>query len=506
MWFPKTLNMRKQEEHSTMKTGIALTALCLIVSSARLSAQKKGEASPSPAPFKQGWQLSGSWRVRSEFWNWFPTDKARNDYNFEASVLRLGVMRQTKRDEIMLEIEQPTLIGLPTGSTASAPQGQLGLGSSYRASSGTQSASLFLKQGYLTFKNVGRTGNDLKLGRYEFSDGMELPSANPSLAYLKRERIGQRLIGPFGFTHVGRSFDGILVSSTRPHVNTTFLWAFPTRGVFSVRGMDTLTDVQVAYLSRTTNHTSKSVNTDSRLFTAFYDDSRKGVVKTDNRPLAVRTADTQGIKIGTIGGHALGVHQVGGGKIDLMAWGAGQFGSWGSQQHKAYAYALEAGFQPDKVASKPWFRVGYYYASGDGNGANSTHGTFFPMLPTPRIYARFPFYSETNLEDFFGQVVLRPSPKWTVRCDVHGLGLADANDLWYSGGGAFDSSSFGYAGRPSGGNRRLGVLYDLSLDYQAHKNLTISLYLGYTRGGNVVSSIYQGKDATFGYAEFTYRF
>lgn len=486
-----------------MKRSRALLTLSLLLPTTPLLAQAP---TPKENPPNTNWQLFGSLRLRSEFWNWFPSTTARNDYNFLASVLRVGVTRQNRHEETTIEIEQPWLIGLPTSSTAPAPQGQLGLGSSYRVANGTQDASLFLKQGYVKFKNIAHSGNSLKLGRFEFSDGVELPSTNPILATLKRDRIGQRLLGPFGFTHVGRSFDGFQIARERPHLNTTFLWAFPTRGVFSLRGMDTLTDINLAYLSRTVNHASPRLSTDSRLFALYYGDTRSGVIKTDNRPLPVRSTDTSNIQIGTIGGHSVAAHKLGNGTLDTLIWGAGQFGRWGTQQHGAYAYATELGYQPKGVLWQPWFRVGYYFASGDGNNANGRHGTFFPILPTPRIYARFPFYSETNLEDVFGEVVLRPNRKMTVRADVHALQLADSHDLWYTGGGAYDNGTFGYAGRPSGGGKGLGTLYDLSLDYQLRKNLSMTLYFGYAHGGSVVEKIYSGKDATFTYAELTYRF
>lgn len=490
-----------------MKLSRALLTVTLVLSATPLLAQtQQKKEGTTPPKTNTHWQLFGSWRLRSELWNWFPTDKARNDYDFNASLLRFGITRQNRHEETTLEIEQPTLIGLPTISTAPAPQGQLGLGSSYRVASGSQVASLFLKQGYVKFKDVAHSGNAVKLGRFEFSDGVELPASNPSLAALKRDRIGQRLIGPFGFTHVGRSFDGVQITRDKPNLNTTALWAFPTRGVFSLRGMDTLTGVQIAYLARNASHNSPRLSTDSRLFGAYYGDIRPGVLKTDNRPVAVRTADVSTLQIGTIGGHSLGVHSLGSGKFDTLLWGAGQFGKWGTQQHGAYAYALEVGYQPNKALWQPWFRLGYYYASGDGDGGNGRHGTFFPMLPTPRIYARFPFYSETNLEDLFAEVILRPNKRWTLRADIHALGLANSNDLWYAGGGAYDNSAFGYAGRPSGGSKGLGTLYDLSLDCQLEKHLNMTLYLGYAHGGSVVEKSYQGKDATFAYAELTYRF
>ena len=153
------------------------------------------------------------------------------------------------------------------------------------------------------------------------------------------------------------------------------------------------------------------------------------------------------------------------------------------------------GYQLPKVPLKPWFRAGYYLGSGDGSNSNGQHGTFFPILPTPRIYARDPFYNKSNLQDIFVQTILRTSPKrgmtaplFTIRGDVHSLRLADSNDLWYGGGGAYDNSVFGYNGRPSSGKSSLATLVDLSVDYAPVKSMTVTAYLSYANGGNVISS------------------
>jgi hypothetical protein len=128
------------------------------------------------------------------------------------------------------------------------------------------------------------------------------------------------------------------------------------------------------------------------------------------------------------------------------------------------------------------------------------------MLPTPRIYARFPFYSEQNLKDAWAQIILRPSARLTARLDFHKLALDRTQDLWYAGGGAFqEKPSFGYSGRPSGGFGSLATLIDLSLDYQLRKSSAITFYVAHAQGGNVVRSIFPGRDATFAYLEVTER-
>ncbi|MGH9720871.1 MAG: hypothetical protein ACRD8O_11715 [Bryobacteraceae bacterium] len=42
-----------------------------------------------------------------------------------------------------------------------------------------------------------------------------------------------------------------------------------------------------------------------------------------------------------------------------------------------------------------------------------------------------------NNEDPFGMLTIRPHAGVTVKSEVHALRLANQNDLWYAGGGAF---------------------------------------------------------------------
>jgi hypothetical protein len=156
---------------------------------------------------------------------------------------------------------------------------------------------------------------------------------------------------------------------------------------------------------------------------------------------------------------------------------------------------------------KPWIRGGFTIGSGDGNPNDSRHGTFFQVLPTPRPYARFPFFNMMNTEDLFGALILRPHPKVTVSSEFHALRLSNANDLWYSGGGVFQPWTFGYVGRPTSGRRSLGNLYDTSIEYRATARMILTCYFGRTQGLAAMEQIYPaGKNGNFGYVEAAFKF
>jgi hypothetical protein len=265
--------------------------------------------------------------------------------------------------------------------------------------------------------------------------------------------------------------------------------------------METLEDVGVVYAAA--NRKGTATEADLRAFAVAYSDERTIPVKTDNRPLAARSADRSDIEVLTLGGHAL--RRIGG--FDLTGWGVVQTGDWGRQGHRGHAFALEAGHQWPTARWKPWVRVGYDRSSGDDDPADGRHETFFTVLPTPRIYARFPFYTPMNLSDAFVSVILRPDPDVTVRAEYHDLELSEAADLWYAGGGAFDRRTFGFAGRPSGGSTDLAGVTDLEVSWKLSDRTSLTFYQSYARGGDVVRFTFpDGPHANFGYVEATHRF
>jgi hypothetical protein len=164
---------------------------------------------------------------------------ANNQYTFTGSILRVSLSESRNSFDWQLEFALPFLLGLPNDAIAPGPQGQLGFGASYFAANdqNTNAALLFVKQGFIRFNDLGGiAGQSLKLGRTEFIDGAEVTPKNATLAALQRDRIAHRLIGNFGFSDVGRSFDGVQYVLNRPTLNFTFLGARPTRGVFQVDG------------------------------------------------------------------------------------------------------------------------------------------------------------------------------------------------------------------------------------------------------------------------------
>ena len=132
------------------------------------------------------------------------------------------------------------------------------------------------------------------------------------------------------------------------------------------------------------------------------DQDLRPVGKTDNRPGPVCGADTGNVRIGTFGAHYVHAAESSAGTFDVRGRGVLQTGRWGVLDHHAGAAALEAGFQPAILKPlKPWLRGGVFQSTGDDDPTDSEHKSFFQILPTPRIYARMPFFNLMNLQDYF---------------------------------------------------------------------------------------------------------
>jgi len=494
------------------RTGWRFGASFLLLTLSLLFAIKAACQTPSPAagamnpaPLTAGpFDISGSWQIRSESWDWFEDGNASSPYTFPHSLFRLSIGQSRSKLDWQAEAAVPALLGLPDNAIASAPQGQLGLGATYFAANGGRQniARIFLKQGFVRFKDGER--RSLRLGRFEFLDGSEVTPKDSTLAAMEKTRITQRLIGNFGWSAVGRSYDGIQFSQGWRKNNFTFVAARATQGVFQANGMGEL-NVGFLYGSLTVPISRRSGDSELRIFGIGYDDPRGTVLKTDNRPLAARLADRQDILLGTFGADYLRVFNTSAaGKFDFLVWGVLQTGSWGQLSDRAGAFVGEFGWQPPVQHLAPWLSAGYSYGSGDGNPNDNKHTTFSQLLPTPRPYARFPFYDMQNNKDLYATLNLHPSRRISLRTEAHSLGLAERNDLWYLGGGPFQPQTFGYVGRPSGGHGKLANVLDLSVDYKITPRFGISFYYAKAWGSSVIDPIYpNGKNGQFGYVEFS---
>jgi hypothetical protein len=312
-------------------------------------------------------------------------------------------------------------------------------------------------------------------------------------------------VGPFNFTHVTRSFDGVRGVWDSPAWNATALAVRPTHGGFEVSANREIGDVGLAGLALTKKGLPWCETSDLRLFWLYYEDARDNPTKVDNRPFPVRAADHDEIVVHTVGAHAVAVAD---------ADRAAPTGSSGGRYRRANGDAT--GTMPGPGPSR---RATSSRASRGGHGCaaagtvrrrrRSRRRQSPDVLPAPAdaAYLRAPpFYNLMNIDDVFAQILLQPHSRVQARVDYHRLRVTEGGDLWYSGGGATNDDVFGFSGSPAAGRHELGHLVDLSLTVTLPWRVTLGSYYGHAFGGGVVGATFAGRDADYGFVEATYRY
>lgn len=445
-------------------------------------------------------------RERTNATQWFAATANAEVYGHQDSLLRLAIEQRVHRFDYQLELSNSAELALPNDAVSPVTaQGQLGLGGTYYAANGNNQypAAASFKQGFVRY-HFRRDANTVRLGRFEFFDGQETAPKNSTLAWLQANRIQQRLVGNFGFSNGQRSFDGVDGKVGGENWDLTAMAGRAVQGVFNMNANPEL-NVDIQYLAYTRSLAKKRLLV--RGFALGYHDGRTGLVKTDNRPLAARQVDHTNIRIGSYGMNAAAAIPVGKNTVDLLFWGVLQSGRWGLQDQASGGFAAEGGYRWTGVRTQPWLRGGALRTTGDTHPTDGTHNTFFQVLPTPRVYARFPYFNQMNSSEQFVQLLDKPSKKIDVRTDLHFLQLTSPVDFWYQGGGAYDNKVFGYTGRPGNNHGSFSTLYDISLDYAVTPQVSFTTYYAHSFGKSVVAAIYpRERDANYGYFELTYRY
>lgn len=500
---------RARGRRRSRRPSTGLLAVLLAAATGSASVEAFGFERPdlsANGPFGSTVRLELSDRIRGEFVDWFDAGPGSNNrYNFYANRFQAGLrVKRAKLFESNVDLEsffqfQHTLID-------DVPNSTLGPGGSYRANTNSsfQQSAIF-RQGWLGFSgSFGDNGLALVGGRTRFMEGFETTPADPSLRWIKAQRVAERLIGPFDYTHVGRSFDGIKLAYDRSTINVTSFWQEPTSGGFEVDANKNLVQIDVAGVAITASNPEDRDPSDARLFWIYYDDHRN-VLRLDNRPLGAREADSGATTIHTIGANAAHIFPTDFGKFDILAWTAGQTGEWQRQSHRAWAYDFEAGYQPN-LPLDPWLRLGFFQSSGDPDPDDDTHETFFQLLPTARTYAKTPFYNLMNSQDLFTHFILKPLKTLGIQTDFHWLRATEPNDFVYFGGGATKHSLFGYGGTPTGGEHEIGFLTDVALTWSPLEVVTFYAYYGHLFGQDIPRNNFTDEDIDYGYIEMTVSF
>ncbi|MGH7788235.1 MAG: alginate export family protein, partial [Candidatus Binatia bacterium] len=485
----------------------------LMLLPALAGAQSYAPAAPAPlplavaplaikGPYDSTIRLEVANRIRGEFVDWFATPQGgptpNYRYNFLGNKFQLGVRVTKDPYELFVQFQDSTLANIPDNG--------IGIGSIYYANTARSLQNgTILRNAWIGTKRLFDQPISGRAGRLLYSDGLDAQATAPNLKWIQLNRLSQRLIGPFDYTHVGRSFDGGHVGYDTELFNFTGFGFVPTYGGFEVDANRQL-DITLGGGAVNLKESTVLGPTIARLFWYYYGDHRD-VLFLDNRPLEVRRAEIgEPAEISTVGAHIVRLEPLGPGIADAMAYGFGQFGEWQSLTQRAWAYGVELGYRLPDVWAKPWMRTGINSGSGDTNPDDNIHGTFFQMLPTAWLYAQFPFYNMMNNQDVFVQWIADPHPMLNLRLDLHWLRLNSSRDFSYFGGGATKNDFFGYGGVNGQGRSELAYLTHLMMSVRPTAFLTVNAFYAHAFGQGVINAAFEGRGGNYGFLEMLLAF
>ncbi|MEO6666655.1 MAG: alginate export family protein [Nitrospiria bacterium] len=282
---------------------------------------------------------------------------------------------------------------------------------------------LDLHQGYVLIKNLG--SSSLTVGRQELFFG------------------DQRLVGHFGWSNVGRSFDGLRVTYMAAPVRVD-VWGASTKVYGGNTGASPV-------LTPTSTITAVS-NNDAQQFYGVYGSVKTPVAVVEPyimylrdttgaaTPTAITAPAATGQRRTTVGlrvdGKAISE------SIDFTGEGAYQLGTMEARgaspesDISAYAVALKAGYTAP-IGIKPRIGVEYDRASGDGDRTDDRFETFENLFPTNHpFYGYMDYVGWRNMQAMRLSLSVKPTATSGMSLDYHRFSLAEKEDHWYAASGA----------------------------------------------------------------------
>jgi hypothetical protein len=435
-------------------------ALLLVLAATPAAAQEPGDSDdPVVTPTLRN-------VTRAEAWSFFEPPEGGGDptYSLLGNRATLGVRVESRRLTVQGSLQYAQMVGLPARSIGPGP---LGPGPVfYISAQNSRAFQLYFKTLSLRLKNVVPRLS-LEIGRMTYQSGENTPFAG-------------RLIGNAEWSMFERAFDGLRLdyqgSAWRAHGS----FVMPTQGAFEESASPTIGRVQLTSVSASRGGVE--------LFAHTYRDRRAIGGRPDNTGARAPRADIALLTVGT----ALTRTVMG---LDVHVWGALQRGDWYGDDHRGLSASAEAGYRWTRVGAEPSISGGLLYASGDDDPNDSTHGTFFPMVPTTAPSVLAATYAQMNFRDLYVRGNATPHDRLLLSAEVHRLSLVSRQDRWYSGTGAtaFAGGYFGYSSRPSTLATGLGTFVQLSAASSFTTNWRIAATAGFIRGGDVVRRQFAGR-------------
>lgn len=175
------------------------------------------------------------------------------------------------------------------------------------------------------------------------------------------------------------------------------------------------------------------------------------------------------------------------------------FGSSANLDIDAWAYAAKFGYQFDNVYESK-ILLGSVYASGDKSSSDFKQETFStPFGANDGLhYGRMDIMFWANMQDLQASFSFKPIKKLYFEMAYHHFKLAESTDKWYY---------FGYTNKPDNSYDDIGDEYDITLKYNATKDLELLAIGAYLNAGDFITKndIAQ-NDSSKIFFQFIYKF
>lgn len=426
-------------------------------------------------------------RLRNELWDTFSRQAASTDNTYDFFLTRSRGFADISWKNLTFH----TMVQFVTGFNF-PENGAFGPGPTYFVASGNDDypVELQLAEFSLGLKDIPFQGLYLQGGRIGINDGAEILYGDPKIDWIKKNRLSERLIGTFDWVNIGRRYDGGIAGYGNKIFDLNLFGARVLQGGFDFDdAFEGLDNVVVTGGTLTLKKDSVIPSTEIRVFNYYYFDDRTPAIDVAGDDL----------KINTTGASMVGAFKEGPGQLDLLLWFAFQLGKFGDDDQKALGFIGEIGYQFLEALWKPWIRLGFAYASGDGDTSDSDNETFFNLVPTNhKYYGYVDALAFSNLQDYYFQFILTPHQKIAFAIDGHYFRLASDDEFWIGGSGAFNNKAFGYIFfRPVEGNdieKNLGGELDLTLTLKPFQYLSFEIGYSHFFGGNGVGAVFDEED------------
>lgn len=201
----------------------------------------------------------------------------------------------------------------------------------------------------------------------------------------------------------------------------------------------------------------------------------------------------------TVGTAAWG--PIAGTRFDYDVEAAYQFGTFEDGDISAGMVSAEIGWKPCAPCWEPRIALGVDWASGDDDGAGGDLGTFNQLFPTGHLsFGWIDLVGRQNVVAARLTATVKPSPKVTVRADLHQFWRATEEDGLYTAAGALL--------RAAGGSdaKEIGTEADLQVKFAIDRHWELEAGLCRLWAGDFVRDTGPAKDVDFAYVSLTFTF